>query len=475
MRDFQHEALCHDPVHGYIPFTTGGDVAARGPDSAHHGAMVEVTERQLIDHPWLQRLRQIHQLQTAFWVFPTAEHSRFQHVLGAMHLASRAVATLYDSLREVCPDVPSQAYVEALMRMAALLHDVGHGPFGHFLDEHLLRHYDLTHETLGSEIIRRELAPLLRGIRRTPNGTLAAAETLDPEQICQLIVRPTAGDDLPRWLRFLRSLFSGLYTVDNMDFVLRDAYMSGYAAHAFDLDRLLRYSFFSASGLTIHARGLPALVRFLSVRAELFRVLYFHRTVRSIDLTLADLFADSREYLFAGNPRERLEEYRRFTDYSLLVDVARWPLSNDPRQRELGDRWQALLNRQLRWKLAAERTVFFDPARPETGSIFSRPDFFEQALRAQLPAALRELPLRVDVPRHMHRPGTRGPTAGQNFVYDPARDEVRPLDDSELVRQMPLGYRICRVYAETAEHRAPLAAALDALAGSGVIDDRTNM
>ena len=86
MKDFQSESLSHDPIHGYIPFTS--------PAGLPEG---EVAERQIIDHPWLQRLRQIHQLQTAWWVFPTAEHTRFQHVLGAMHLASRAVA---DALRQ---------------------------------------------------------------------------------------------------------------------------------------------------------------------------------------------------------------------------------------------------------------------------------------------------------------------------------------------------------------------------------------
>ena len=72
-----------------------------------------------------------------------------------------------------------------------------------------------------------------------------------------------------------------------MDFVLRDAYMSGYSTRAFDLDRLLHYSQFTERGLTIHERGLSALVRFISVRAELFRAIYFHRTVRAIDLELA--------------------------------------------------------------------------------------------------------------------------------------------------------------------------------------------
>ena len=209
----------------------------------------EVSEQQIIDHPWLQRLRQIHQLQTAWWVFPTAEHTRFQHVLGAMHLASRAVAALYDSLREVCPDVPSRGYVESLMRLAALLHDVGHGPFGHFFDEHFLADYGLNHEILGSEIIRHELADLLRRVRRNPNGRLAdrrnARSRADrlPHHPAR---RPATPPSAPQWLRFLRSLFSGLYTVDNMDFVLRDAYMSGYSTRAFDLDRLLHYSFFTA-------------------------------------------------------------------------------------------------------------------------------------------------------------------------------------------------------------------------------------
>lgn len=464
MRDYQLDALSYDPVHGYIAFASRPSVPG------------EVSERDLIDHPWVQRLRQIHQLQTAWWVFPSAEHTRFQHVLGAMHLASRAVAALYDSLVEACPETPSRGYVESLMRLAALLHDVGHGPFGHFFDEHFLAPFGLNHETLGRMIIAEQLGDLVRGVRRNPNNRLADGEQLHPDQIGYLITRPRPGDPAaPQWLSHLRSLFSGLYTVDNMDFVLRDAYMSGYNTQAFDLDRLLHYSFFSPSGLTIHARGLPALVRFIGVRAELFRSLYFHRTVRAIDLDLADLFAESRKLIFAGNPLERLDEYQRFTEWSLLLDAARWADSTDAARRQLGLRWRALLARQVRWKMACERTLFFSPSAGEASSLFSQASFVEEALRGQLPGELRDLPLRIDLARHVHRPGTRGAAAGQNFLFDPARGEIRELTASELFRQIPVSYRICRIYALTVEHNAVLAAALDSLVDGQNIDDPTNM
>ena len=169
-----------------------------------------------------------------------------------MHLASRAVDALYDSLREVCPDVPSRGYVETLLRMAGLLHDVGHGPFGHFFDEHFLA--ELRPDARNA---RRDDHPRRAGRRccaasaAIPNSRLAAGEQLDPRADRLADHAAQAGDEptsVPRWLQLLRSLFSGIYTVDNMDFVLRDAYMSGYNTRAFDLDRLLHYSFFSRAG-----------------------------------------------------------------------------------------------------------------------------------------------------------------------------------------------------------------------------------
>src|SRR3954465_8850855 len=115
--DYAGTALIADPIHRYIEFT-------------EPQVKDEITEKALIDSPWMQRLRYIYQLQSARWVYPTAEHSRFQHSRGAMHPAGEFARHLSPSLKRVLGDeCPSAALVEEYMRMTGLLHDVGHGPF----------------------------------------------------------------------------------------------------------------------------------------------------------------------------------------------------------------------------------------------------------------------------------------------------------------------------------------------------------
>ena len=143
--EYEGTALIADPIHRYIQFTV--------PEKKR-----EITEKDIIDSPWVQRLRYIYQLQSARWVYPSAEHSRFQHSLGAMHLAGEFARHLYPSLSGVLgDDCPSAPFIEEYMRITGLLHDVGHGPFGHFFDDNFLSAFNLTHEDLGQVIIRDQL------------------------------------------------------------------------------------------------------------------------------------------------------------------------------------------------------------------------------------------------------------------------------------------------------------------------------
>src|SRR5207342_1361957 len=143
-RPFAAVNLISDPIHGYLELTKrlGADESRAADLPAE-----DVAEEDLLDTAWVQRLRRISQLQSARWVFPTAEHSRFTHGLGVMHEAGLWARSLYPSLRaslgELAPGepVPSEGLVVETLRVAGLLHDVGHGPFAHFFDQWFLARF----------------------------------------------------------------------------------------------------------------------------------------------------------------------------------------------------------------------------------------------------------------------------------------------------------------------------------------------
>ena len=446
---YQGRGLIADPIHQYILYTRPGGIPG------------EATEQDLIDTPWVQRLRRVPQLQSARWVFPAAEHSRFQHSLGPMHLAGRFAQQLYPSFRAVFPDAPSAPLIEELLRMAGLLHDVGHGPFGHFFDDNFLVDFDLTHELLGQRIIREELADTLRGLRRSPNGAFNADERIDPEWICYLMGKSYTHplESHPKWLPFLKPLLSGVFTADNMDYVLRDSYMCGVAVGPIDIERIIYYSFFSEKGLTLDRSGLQAFTMFLNARFYMYTNVYYHRTTRGIDLHLKEIFQETMGIIFPYDLRKDLHPYLHLTEWTLLEDVGRWHDSDDAKRRELGAEWRHVLDRKLKWRMAGEEVL--DQFEARKGQSFLHSDEVEKRVKGFLPAHLRDIPFKIDMALQDPRPlnplkmGDR-----QIYVFDGATGSVSEEPLTEILKYLPGKVAQCRIFAMTHEHDGALAVAL---------------
>jgi hypothetical protein len=172
---------------------------------------------------------------------------------------------------------------------------------------------------------------------------------------------------MPRWVRWLQPLMSGVFTVDNLDYVRRDAYLAGVAVGPVDVERLRRYAFISSRGLTLYEPGLGALEMFLTARLFMYQQIYFHRTVRAIDLDLAEVFAPSIRAIFGeGSPADRLADFADLDEYSLLHQAARWARGESvasggpPRPGDgevtpaVADAWRAILLRRPSWRAEAE-------------------------------------------------------------------------------------------------------------------------
>lgn len=201
-----------DPIHGYIRFTKTKIYEDEN-----------ATEADLLDSPWLQRLRRIHQLQSAWLVYPGADHSRFIHALGTMHLAGQFARAVYEPFYRrhnglfeggdgFRLELPQVEHVVETFRIAGLLHDVGHGPFSHLLDQtYLMPQFQITHEDISLQVIENELANMISGLRRSPEGRFDTP--VNPEIVCKLIKKGREQELEGIW-RPLHQIMRGAYDAD---------------------------------------------------------------------------------------------------------------------------------------------------------------------------------------------------------------------------------------------------------------------
>ena len=236
-------AEIRDPVHGYLKMTR--------------------VERELTDSPFLQRLRRIHQLAGAYMIYPGATHTRFEHVLGSMHVAGQIGESLALNSAMTTDQVQE-------VRIAALLHDVGHGPFSHMYEEVLSGKEEISHEDISQRLI---METSIRDIL-TRNGY--SAKKMSELAVGRLrTVEP-----------FMNEIIAGSLSADMMDYLPRDSYFTGVEYGKVDAQRVIDSLHVVEGHLVIDNAALYAFEALLLARYEMFKAVYFHRTVRAAEQML---------------------------------------------------------------------------------------------------------------------------------------------------------------------------------------------
>jgi len=258
-----------DPIYGYVAITE--------------------LEKTVIDTRVVQRLRRLRQLAGAEFVYPGANHTRFEHSLGAMHLAGLMGEKISGKEEEI------QAF-----RLAALLHDVGHGPFSHIF-EHILSRCNRTHEDITTWLIEKsELADVLK------------AAGIDAREMGLLAVGKLQSKDKSYFNQVIRSSVD----VDKLDFIVRDSFHTGAEYGGVDVFRLI-YTIEPFQGnLAVNTTALSTLEGLLIARVLSFRSIYYHRVCRAVQLMLAEALdlADEELHLSAF---ETPDDYLNMDDYSV--------------------------------------------------------------------------------------------------------------------------------------------------------------
>src|SRR6266481_461392 len=409
------QRIYRDPVHNIIPLRD---------DSAEGRLMI-----RLIDTPEFQRLRRIKQLGLGLYTYQGAEHSRFTHSLGALHLMTRILDQLSDRYELDLADC-------AAARAAALLHDVGHGPFSHAMEKVLGVHHE-------------QLTMLAVTSTETGLGNALRSYSAElPERVAAIIdgtFKPAA----------LAQLVSSQLDVDRMDYLLRDSLMTGAKYGLYDLEWIINALQIDEQGDRIYVatRGIFAVEEYLQARYYMFRQVYFHRTLRSAEAVLKSALRRALELVEGGEEvwcapgasfekvlrRQSLTiaEHLEIDDSDVIFHMKQWQHSND---RVLKDLSQRFVDRRLFKAIdldmpQAERKEFLDAARAVVVKGGFLPEYYFIEDRAS------------DVPYYGYYTPEGVEPRTRIYVEDGyARPRLREISEvSEAVRGLGRGYELHRI------------------------------
>src|SRR5215218_8190814 len=242
--------IVNDPVYGFI--------------TLDHPLILKI-----IEHPYYQRLRRIHQMAFASLVYPGAVHTRLHHSLGAYHLMGLALNELRNKGIEITKDEEQGA------KIAILLHDIGHGPYSHALEKKLIR--DVSHEDISIMIMQL--------LNETFGGAL------------QVAIEILTGSH-PK--KFLHQLVSGQLDMDRMDYLSRDAFFTGVSEGVIGYDRILKMLVVHDGELMIEEKAIYSVEKFLVARRLMYWQVYLHKTVMVAEKMLNKIIERAQELISNG-------------------------------------------------------------------------------------------------------------------------------------------------------------------------------
>jgi HD superfamily phosphohydrolase len=303
-------------------------------------------EIKIIDNPIFQRLRRIKQLSGAHLTYPGAQHTRFEHSLGVMHIAGQAAQALEEKGIFNSDDI-------ANIRIAALLHDIGHGPFSHLFEEVAQRKRKNSHELLGRDLILK-----------TEIGDLISESGFNKKFITNLAF----GDSK---FQFMNEIISGALSADIMDYLLRDGYFTGAEHAKIDHKRITQSLDVYKKKLALEKSALYSFESMMHSRYQMFKAVYFHKTVRSAEVMLLESIRLAYDEL--GLSSMSLDNYIELTDDYLLARLVSLP-THTPELKRAQKFAKDYQNREL-FKCVFER-------------IFTKKDQFSNSKTSQIKNAI---------------------------------------------------------------------------------------